>query len=608
MVGVDCPTLPRIVANAVPTMKPASIKLITLLILLVCSISNAQETSVENKQADDTTARVNEIAERVQLKNKQRDQLLANVRSGQSQLTAEETVELEELTTDIDRLQRTLVLSVAGESTLSTIYDKPAVETTWQEDVIDILKPLADSVKNLTRRPREIAELRTRIDAINEKERGLQLVLQKFDRLEDSPLNANARQYVGELFVGWQDDQQQLQQEHLILSSQLDDLLGENDRPFNGAVHTLKNFALGSGLTLLLCELAALFAYFTMRAGWWIFSAKIVSKNVRRKSTLFRVSNYSYHLITGLVVLLAVLVVIYTREDLFLLALAFLILAGIILNLKQFLPRYVAEARLLLNLGSVREEERVVYNGIPWQVKSINMYSVLHNPALDGIVRLPLKALDGLVSRPVKNKLWFPTKRGDQVILPDGLLGKIKYQTPDLVEVTVRGGMAQTYTTSDFYALSIINLSRDETFGVSVTFGLDYNVQSISITEVPQALQQAIAEKLEFEGFEKQIKSLMVELAAAGESSLDFLVYATVDSSIAAQYYKLHRLILQTCVEVSNKNNWTIPYNQLVVHNATATTGAMETVMAAKTDYANHQTNRTAVASLSQSSASQETR
>ena len=49
---------------------------------------------------------------------------------------------------------------------------------------------------------------------------------------------------------------------------------------------------------------------------------------------------------------------------------------------KNGLPRYYAQARLLLNLGDAREGERVVVNGLPWQVRSLNLVSELVNPAL----------------------------------------------------------------------------------------------------------------------------------------------------------------------------------------------------------------------------------
>ena len=36
----------------------------------------------------------------------------------------------------------------------------------------------------------------------------------------------------------------------------------------------------------------------------------------------------------------------------------------------------------------MREAERVIYRGLPWRVESINMYTVLRNPELHGVLRI----------------------------------------------------------------------------------------------------------------------------------------------------------------------------------------------------------------------------
>lgn len=511
---------------------------------------------------------LNEISGRIAEKKKRRDELNARAKEQGVTLSAEELAELAETDADIKRLQQSLVLSITGKSTLNSLYAEPEQTTTWQEDIVDVIKPLADSLKNLTRRPREIAELRASLVVIEQKQTALKDALDKFALFDTAPLEPTAKAYVARQHETWTDDLEQLDGEELLVTRQLEELLGEGDKPMSVLLPNIKRFFAGTGLTLLMAVVAGGLTYFVMRGIWWLYSNKVASKNTRRKSTLYRLSSYSFHLVTGIFVVLSVLIVLYAREDLLLLAIAFLLLAGLVLNLKQFLPRYITEARLLLNLGSVREEERVLYNGLPWQVKSINLYSVLHNPALDGIVRLPLQAMRDLVSRPVRNNLWFPTQRGDYVILPDGMVGQVKLQTPDLVELTVRGGMAQTFPTADFYSLNIINLTRDETFGVSVTFGLDYGLQSIAVTEIPEALYQAVMARFNSEEVEKHLENLIVELSAANSSSLDYLVWAKFDNKLASDYYRIERMMLQACVELCNERDWTIPFPQLTIHQA----------------------------------------
>lgn len=552
-----------------------TISCLLLLTWLVSSTAQSQETASPSSVPQgvsvfdgDPVQMVQEIASRVNIKRERQHQLLTARKEQGGVLSNSDASELSELETEIDQLQQSLVLSITGKSTLSTLYDEPEVKTTWQEDIVDIIKPLADSLKSVTRRPRQIAELRAQLAEIDSKQSALDDALKKFSIFDQAALQESAGNYLNDLREGWTDELQQLEGEELIAARQLQELLGEKESSFSGVVPSLKRFVLGTGLTLLLATLAAVLMYLVLRSIWWVYEKKIVSKETRRKSTLYRFSAYLYHLVTALFILLTIFIVLYVREDLLLLALASLLLAGVLLNFKQFFPRYFSEARLLLNLGSVREEERVIYNGLPWQVKSLNLHTVLHNPALDGIVRLPLSIVRDLVSRPVRNNLWFPSQRGDYIILPDGVLGRVKYQTPDLVEVTVRGGMAQTFTTADFYSLNITNLSRDENFGVAVTFGLDYSLQAISLTEIPESLHRAITEKLNSCELGKETVSLMVELSEASASSLDYIIYGTFRKSSASSYYRIQRLILQTCVEVSNERSWTIPFPQLTVHSA----------------------------------------
>jgi hypothetical protein len=79
---------------------------------------------------------------------------------------------------------------------------------------------------------------------------------------------------------------------------------------------------------------------------------------------------------------------------------------------------FVREVTLLLNLGAVREGERVMYNGIPWLVRSLNFYTRLVNPELEGgDIRLPLRDFHDLRSRSFDaNEPWFPTRLNDWVI------------------------------------------------------------------------------------------------------------------------------------------------------------------------------------------------
>jgi hypothetical protein len=230
----------------------------------------------------------------------------------------------------------------------------------------------------------------------------------------------------------------------------------------------------------------------------------------------------------------------------------------------------MAEVRLLLNLGAVREEECVIHAGLPWQVMSINILTVLRNPALEGVIRLPLDVMTTMVSRPVvRDELWFPTQRLDYIILPDRTFAQVMAQTPELIELSVKGGMSMTIPTAEFYAMSVMNLTRHERFGIPVTFGLDYSLQQHSLSSIPDILKSGVIARLAEAEYRigKDILDVLVELKSAGASSLDFLIYTTVNCQKASDYYALERLILQACVHVANEEQWMIPFPQLTLHH-----------------------------------------
>lgn len=545
---------------------------LTLPISIIHSTSSYAQSSTANTPDNLAAAkRINELSELISQKTEQRNALRQLIVANGQNTDDEDRKKLETITDDLDSLQESFLFAVLGnQANVQALDDVVVVETTWQQDVVDVLKPLADTLKSVTRRPREIAALREKIETADQKSNAIQSALNTTGQIESKSLSAISLKSLEEYQSTWNQELEQVKQDRLLAESQLNSLLTNNGSGWSGVWTSTKNFFLGRGLTLALVVVASVISWFFMRYLWWLYSTKIASKETRRQSTLYRFASYSFYLITGFVVVLVVLFTLWVREDLLLLALTFIALASLALGFRQYLPNYITEARLLLNVGNVREDERVVYDGLPWQVMSLNIQSVLRNPAIDGVLRLPLSIISTLSSRPVKNNLWFPTKKGDYVVLPDGLFGQISCQTPDLVEISVKGGTTVTYPTGTFFSLQVLNLSGDETFGVSTTFGLDYNLQPICLTTVPDTLRTEIHNALVSAGYEKYVKGELIELASASESSLDYLVFITMSSEVASDYYALERLLVQTCIDASNANNWSIPFPQLTLHNAKA--------------------------------------
>ena len=534
--------------------------------------SQVDEPAPSIDDEDMQTIRLDELARLLQNKIDQRAELEKTLSGVKDDIPAAKQALLKNLNRDIGSLSDTFEMIALGNTDTALLKGPDVVTTDWRQDLLDILNPLIESLKSITKRPRQVADAR---NAMLRSEARLQITQEAVSELEAIPtalLDEAATLRVTELLAKWRDEQAQYEQQKLVAQAQLERLTADQETFFEGVWPATRLFLLGRGLTLLIVIAAGFMTWALMRFLWWTYTTRFTTKDQRRNSTWFRLLAYSFYLVTTLIIIFVTLAVLYVREDLLLLALAFLLIVATVLGLRQYLPRYVREARILLNLGAVREDERIVYNGLPWQVMSLNLHTVLRNPALDGVIRLPLEVISTLVSRPVKNNLWFPSNRGDYVILPDGTFGQIRVQTPDLIEISVRGGMTMTYSTQEFYAINLTNLSRDKTFGVSVTFGFDYALQSISLDEVPQILKRDVQAALETAGYKKHLDKLIVELATANSSSLDFLIFATMSSEVASDFFKLNRLIQQTCVAAANANGWSIPFPQLTVHHPDKTT------------------------------------
>jgi hypothetical protein len=262
----------------------------------------------------------------------------------------------------------------------------------------------------------------------------------------------------------------------------------------------------------------------------------------------------------------AMVLTLYIRNDWLLLTAVSILFIGLAWASRTALPPYFEQIRLILNLGTVREGERIIYNGLPWRVESLNFFCVLHNPDLNGAtLRMPAKTLLSSYSRPsMPKEPWFPTRIDDWVILDDGVMGKVVQQTPEQVVLVKLGGSYKTYPTLTYLAKNPENISPQ--FSVSTTFGLDYQYQSIATTVIPDIMQEKIYQSMIKEFGKDVVRSVNVEFATASASSLDFRITAVVSGELAPQYNVIQRMLQRGAVDSANENHWVIPFPQLTVH------------------------------------------
>lgn len=526
------------------------------------SSTGAQQAAPDEGDPSYNLERLQYIQDVLTQKLSERSLLGEQIEQANEQDKADFRRQADDLSRDIQQLRITLEsIAIGGVDTSLFVTEPDEIEnqSNWQEDITLIAQPVIDSLKDLTEKPRRLKALNDDI-ALHEQE--LSAASQALQNLQPEL----SQQPGGELGNSltqiekiWSDRRDDAKSAIEIARFQIAGLQG--DKPITQTLFAaLIDFVTGRGLTLALAVLAALLVWFGVRFLLRGYRATISSTDSPEQRTRYRLAAYSVHAMTFLLILIAVFVVFYERGDVLLLGLLILLIFGLALGIRQLLPQYIAEARLLLNIGAMREAERITYRGLPWRVESINMYTVLRNPELHGVLRIPLSEFHGTTSRPSGKDYWFPTSRGDSVLMTDGTLIEVIDQNPDTVELQLRGGQQLSIPTREFYGKEMINLSRGQSFGVVGTFGVDYQYQELSLTTVPKVLRDAIRLALANSDLESFVKDVRVELKAAGDSSIDYWLHVTMDSKAAKSYQRIQRMIQNACIQACTEQSWSIPY------------------------------------------------
>ncbi len=468
---------------------------------------------------------------------------------------------LASLTGDLERV-------TTGQDSTSESAPPPAAFD-LQSELIDLLEPLVEEVKAATKSPRDVEELRTQIAALRSQLDNANIALTRLGTLEaKADLPKGLAPSLEILNTKWETRRQSAETGLSVATFKLAELEASRGNVLDSLSEIFSNFFQTRGLNLLIAAATALIIWLILS---WLRSRIEKLPSFRKKkgrSFSSRAAEVLFLVGTTLAAGAAVLIVFYLAGDWVLLGLSILLILGIVWAGKTALPRVFNQIKLMLNLGSVREGERVVINGVPWEVKRLNVFSEFTNPALEGgTLRLPIRDVLPLASRPFSPKEpWFPCDSGDWVRLSDGLAGKVITQTPEWVQIILLGGSRKTYATADFIAETPESLAHN--FRIHSTFGIDYAHQAICTTEVPKIFTNHLLSSLRAEVGAENVVSVVVEFASAGVSSLDYEILADFSGEISAKNDNLQRTIQRLCVDVCNEQGWEIPFTQITLHNA----------------------------------------
>ncbi len=506
-----------------------------------------------------------------------RDQLLLDIKALNRQIsTTKSETERQELNNqlngllaDLRQANKNLEQVISGVDA-ERLQPADKEQYSFQKELFSLLKPALDEMKAMTSHVRKKSELREKISYYEEKLPIVQQALTNIEALKQSTNDKVLQKNLQASTDSWQKRLAFMQSELQAARLQLDELESSESSLAESSQSYMKSFFQKRGLYLTESLLLVVLTIFCARLFYLFLRRFLPGFQAKSRSFGIRLFELSYLLFTIFLIVVGPMIVFYQVEDWVLFSLGILLLMGIVLTMRQTVPMYWHQAQLFLNIGSVREGERLELDGLPWEVINISLYCTLYNPIAELSQRVPITGLVGLKSRPIRShEPWFPCKRGDWVILANDIRGKVVGISIELVQLVERGGARYTLQTADFLASSPRNLSRN--FRIKQTIGLTYALQKYSTTDIPTQLRDHVHDCLEKEGYSANLLDLRVEFEQAGNSSLDIVVIADFDGIEAEFYNRLERAIQRWCVDACTRYGWEIPFPQVTLHGAVTT-------------------------------------
>lgn len=474
--------------------------------------------------------------------------------------------QLEKLAADLSVAQHNFENISAGVD-LSSLRSQDETQFNFQQELFSLLKPAIDEMKEMTLKVRQKSELKEQIANYSEQLDVLERALTNIDQLRQQSDSEKLKVSLNALTKSWQKNKAFMSSEHQSAQLQLDKLLAAEVSITDASQSYLKNFFQRRGLYLAEALVVIVMIILLSRLSYNVMRRLMPGFKKKHRSFRIRLLELLHRIVTSMLIIIGPMVVFYVAEDWVLFSLSILLLLGMAWALRQALPRYWHQIQLFLNIGSVREGERILLDGLPWRVEQINLFCTLDNPQAEIKQRVPIDDLVDLKSRPSNpDEPWFPCKKDDWVILSDGVKGKVTGISPELVQLVARGGAQLTYQTSDFLAASPRNLSTN--FRIKEVIGVSYSLQKESTETIPNILHSYIQQRAEQEGYGEQLLSLRVEFSLANNSSLDITVIADFKGESGDIYNRLRRAIQRWSVDACTENGWEIPFPQMTLSGA----------------------------------------
>jgi hypothetical protein len=432
--------------------------------------------------------------------------------------------------------------------------------------MLSLMEPVVREMKHMTSDVRKKSDLREEAVFYRTRIPKAKTAIANVSTLLEQAKEKGLKGHLKDILGDWNRHLANMESKLQALELQLSRMESEETSFADASQNYLKTFFRKRGLYLTQALGVVLIILLLSRLSHALIMRVVPGYRKEHRSFRIRLLDLVHRMLTIMLTIVGPMVVFYVAEDWVLFSLGILLLLGAAWTLRTAVPRYWHQIRIYLNIGSVREGERINFEGLPWRVRKIDLFTLLENPDAGISQRIAIENLVDLKSRPMRpDEPWFPCRKGDWVLLSDGVRGKVVGISQELVELVERGGAHKTYVTSDFLGQSPRNLSIE--FRIKETLGVSYDLQAVSTTSMLQTLKAHLLKRIEAEGYLEDLVQLNVEFQSANTSSLDLVVIADFKGAQAPLYNRLRRAIQRWCVDCCTENDWEIPFTQLTLHN-----------------------------------------
>lgn len=485
----------------------------------------------------------------------------------------EAQAEIERLEKRRQEVERDFNVMVTGRESLVDLNTQAQAQAPMklQDEIGQLLTPIFSDLREMTRKPQEIQALRQALEVQKAQQQQAESALAEVDSLlakmkADSAAPDPA--LIAELTAtraNWQERRDEVASRVEVMAYELSTLEASSGNFWSELGGQVTNFIFVRGVNIALAVVAFLVVLFGLRGAYY-YALKIVPvKKYEKLSFSSRVLDVVHEGVSLVLALGAALLVLYARGDWLLGGLALFAVGAMLLTAKDGIARHMQDLQMMLNLGRVREGERVYINGVPWRVGAIHMFTQLTNQVIGGPgLRMPLDVLSGMTSRPsVLDEPWFPCAKRSFILMNGSFFAQVVDITPDRVELLHGGGLKRWMPIGDFMQADVSCLSGG--FARSMILGLDYKYQAEALTVIPEILKEDVRKALLEKMREEELVNVIVEFDQAADSSLNFIIVGIFAGTQAANFPGLTRALQRAALDSATRHGWNIPFPQMVL-------------------------------------------